>query len=243
MSRPLVVNVRNLMSRALNWLVSILRCVRFSLRALLILFTVLALWLGWWFNRAAEQRQAAGAINAIAGHVLYDYDAPIKNTFTGSGTSRVPRWLVDWLGVDSFHSVACVDLDGPEVTDASLERLASFPRLRHLYLGNTHVSSDGLRHLASMAKLERIVIKSNQLDHVGLGHLARLPNLTDLEIHFSPQVTDGAVAALEGATQLRRLWLYETQVTEIGVARLRRALPNCTIECDPPRGSGLLTAN
>jgi hypothetical protein len=231
------------MSRALNWLFSISRCVRFSLRALLILFTVVTLWLGWWFNRTTEQRQAARAIQAVAGQVFYDFDTPIKNTFTGSGTSRVPRRLVDWLGVDTFHSVACVDLDGPKVTDASLERLGAFPRLRHLYLGNTNVSSDGLRHLASLTKLERVVIKSNQLDQVGLGHLARLPNLTDLEIHFSPQVTDRAIAALEGATHLRRLWLYETQVTKLGVARLRKALPRCTIECDPPRGSGLLTAN
>jgi len=35
---------------------------------------------------------------------------------------------------------------------------------------------------------------------------------------------------IPGLTNLERLELYDTQVTEAGVAELRKALPNCSIK-------------
>jgi hypothetical protein len=44
------------------------------------------------------------------------------------------------------------------------------------------------------------------------------------------QVTDAGLEHLKGFTELRRLWLYSTRVTDESVRNLQQALPNCKIE-------------
>ena len=43
------------------------------------------------------------------------------------------------------------------------------------------------------------------------------------------EITDAGLAGLKGLTNLGSLNLENTQVTDAGVAELRKALPNCSI--------------
>ena len=59
--------------------------------------------------------------------------------------------------------------------------------------------------------------------------LARLPYLDELVVR-GDGVTDAGLEHLEGLTQLRRLTLEHSKVTDEGVRKLQLALPNCEIE-------------
>ncbi len=49
-----------------------------------------------------------------------------------------------------------------------------------------------------------------------------------------PEVTDAGLAHLAGLTALKELDLTRTDVTDVGVAELQKALPNCSIETQAP---------
>ena len=59
-------------------------------------------------------------------------------------------------------------------------------------------------------------------------HLEGLTNLKKLYL-WDTQVTDAGLVHLVGLTNLKWLYLYGTQVTDAGLAELRKALPNCDI--------------
>jgi hypothetical protein len=64
-----------------------------------------------------------------------------------------------------------------------------------------------------------------QIDNAALAHVAELAYVEVLSIK-SPRVTDLGLGLLESLHNLRDLNLVDTQVTDEGVARLRRALPH-----------------
>ena len=51
---------------------------------------------------------------------------------------------------------------------------------------------------------------------------------------FGPKVTDAGLAHLTGLHTLQFLNLGGTQVTDVSVAELQQALPNCAISLAPP---------
>ena len=52
---------------------------------------------------------------------------------------------------------------------------------------------------------------------------------------LAPSAIDHAgLVHLAGLTALKTLTLYDTQVTDVGVAELQQALPNCAISLAPP---------
>jgi hypothetical protein len=70
------------------------------------------------------------------------------------------------------------------------------------------------------------------VSNADLKHLAPLgflPRLESLDLSGT-QITDEGLEDLVGLKQLHYLGLRETRVTEAGVERLRKALPNCLIE-------------
>jgi hypothetical protein len=59
--------------------------------------------------------------------------------------------------------------------------------------------------------------------------MERFPNLHTLVLR-GPKVTDAGLLFLRGLTQLTRLILFDTRVTEKGKSELLRELPN--VHCD-----------
>jgi hypothetical protein len=66
-----------------------------------------------------------------------------------------------------------------------------------------------------------------QIADEGLTHLEWLPRLQSLGL--GERVTDAGLQHLERLPQLRTLKLARTQITDAGIQRLHKALPNCTI--------------
>ncbi len=146
-------------------------------------------------------------------------------------------------------------LDAPRLTDAGLERLTAITGLRRIRLWNTAITDEGLRCLAKFSRLESLNIGGCRIGDAGMRHLAGLP-LSELDLS-STQITSSGLTHLKTLEQLRVLQLRETRIddsavehlvalsglthlelnrtgiTAEGVAKLRSALPSCSIAVEP----------
>jgi hypothetical protein len=73
----------------------------------------------------------------------------------------------------------------------------------------------------------KLDLTRTEIADAGLTHLEWLPGLQSLSL--GECVTDAGVQHLERLPQLRTLNLVRTQVTDAGIQRVQKALPNCTI--------------
>ena len=112
--------------------------------------------------------------------------------------------------------VVAVDLRGPQVSDATLEMLASQKDLETLVLVGAKVTDTGLKHLAKLGKLESLDLVGNEIDDTGLVALKNLQHLQTLVLN-TPRVTDEGLKPLAGLSSLEALHLHGTQVTGSGL--------------------------
>src|SRR5215213_1536680 len=84
--------------------------LRFSLRGLLIVITILCVSLAWRLQRAKLQKEAVQAIREASGWVYYDYQQydPKTCQFDKNATPWEPEWLQTQMGIDFFHDVEAV---------------------------------------------------------------------------------------------------------------------------------------
>ena len=194
------------------------RWLRFSLRTLLILVTLLSIGLGTFVHRGERQRRAVAAVKALGGSIRYDV----------SGTSPASDTLSRWLPRDYFDDVYLVSLMHCTVTNADLAHISRLTQLEVLELDSTNVTDAGLAHVQGLTELTWLSINETQVTDSGLHHLEGLTCLLVLELRDT-QVTDAGLAQLQGLTSLKVLDLSRTPVTDGGVAKLQRALPKCTM--------------
>jgi WD40 repeat protein len=97
--------------------------------------------------------------------------------------------------------------------------------------GCKQIGDDGLKHLAGLDGLTHLNLEHTSVGDVGLTHLIRLSGLISLNLQATA-VTDASLSSLTSQAALRELVLKETRVTAEGVARLRKALPECKVVTD-----------
>lgn len=80
-----------------------------------------------------------------------------------------------------------------------------------------------------MTNLERLLLDVTYVPDSGLAHLRGLKKLRVLTLDAT-RVTDSGLKYLEDLTSLEVLVLpHPNRVTDVGLDRLRQALPNCRI--------------
>jgi hypothetical protein len=141
---------------------------RFGIRTLLILFIVAAIPLAWSARavRAIRKEQwAVQQIKQMPGGVLYDSEYDEKH-WMFSRASGVRNWVGRLLGEEAMNDVTYVYIGSTmsrtpgsieiggiknDVSDRNIPQLqtilAEFPRLQHLYLQHTRITSAGVRRL------------------------------------------------------------------------------------------------
>jgi internalin A len=104
---------------------------------------------------------------------------------------------IDWISslggkstADPAGNVTAVNLRGTWVTDVDLIELAKMPRLERLDLSHTRISDEGMLYLRPARKI------------------------TDLNLYSAEQVTDQGMAAIKDWTQLRRLNVRGTRISD-----------------------------
>jgi hypothetical protein len=171
--------------------------LRFTLRVLLVALTLVCVGLGWWTQRAREQRQAVKRIVAAGSEVRYDMDE------SRSLWSKWKRWLSRHLGADFVYGIDLVNLRDPalvgelqplphvnallitsaEVTDEHVEQVAQLHGLKSLRIG----ASLGLSHRANPTI-------GSQLTDRALKAIGQMPAIEILEIEGVGFTTDGLLA-------------------------------------------------
>ncbi len=218
------------------------RCLKFSIRTLLIFLTVSCVLLGWKVERARRQRQAVAKAREMGWVVNYDYECQSdggRSRHNPPAVSRSPEWLTERLGIDFFHHVVRVRPSGadlapladlPNVKWVSLENnpeivdlrpLTHLSDLKVLPLYNTRIKN--LAPLSELTNLELLIIE--HADDDDIIHLSSLPNLEEIHFRGTP-ITDAGLRHLKELTKLRRLDLYGvTHVTDDGIADIKGAIP------------------
>ena len=93
-------------------------------------------------------------------------------------------------------------LNGPTVTNATLEPLKGLNNVEKLSLHSTKITDGGLVHLEGLSRLKYLYLDNTQITDSGLQHLEKLTNLQLISLRF-------------------------TQVTDEGVEQFDKALPTC----------------
>ncbi|HVJ68844.1 MAG TPA: hypothetical protein VM510_12720, partial [Caulifigura sp.] len=126
-----------------------------------------------------------------------------------------------------------LNLSGSRITDAGLAKLASLKRLKFLYLFKTDITDAGLAHLKELPRLEVLCLDQTLITDEGVKSLEALPRLEKLHVHSRAALTDASIESLSKHVRLFELKIGGPGFTEKGIARLREALPNCTVQYDP----------
>jgi hypothetical protein len=145
------------------------RFCRFSIRSILIVVSVLAIYFAYRANAAREQRRDVAIIHYAGGTVYYDwmlqpiYDAdgniPYFKILTDADVIDAPKWMRETLGDEYFQQVVKVHLPVNAIDDAVLAALSNLRGLTEIdLLPNspekpplTKSEIDGLRERLSQA--------------------------------------------------------------------------------------------
>ncbi len=132
------------------------------------------------------------------------------------------------------HFAECVNLaqlslaDTP-ITDAGLAHFKNCKSFGGVYLNGTKITDAGLEHLKGCPRLTLLYLGGTKVTDAGLEHLRESKSLSTLNAN-NTGLTDAAADALARFTALSYLNVAQTQVGKDGVAKLRKELPNCTID-------------
>src|SRR5207249_2570620 len=105
-----------------------------------------------------------------------------------------------------------LELTQIQVTDAGLEAVKDLPNLERLYVYEAPITGPGLKHLRGLTKLETLLLRGTKLNDDGLRNLEGLSGLRLLDLSDSTSTS------------------YLAEYTEVGIARLKQALPGCQVQ-------------
>jgi hypothetical protein len=139
--------------------------LRFSLKTLFALVTVLGIVCGWFAFKLSEARHQKRIVAQIRDmHVSVDYDWD-----SGRPLNNLEQNLIEVFGIDSCSNVNRVVPKGMQIAfdDARLEQLIpllkQLPKLKQLNLGVTNISDAHLRELSQLQSLQSITLTGTRV--------------------------------------------------------------------------------
>jgi internalin A len=203
------------------------RFTQLSVRGLIVLVLIIAVWLGTRARTARVQSDAVATIENTRGHVAYEWDVT-DGHISLRGKPWAPTWLVDLIGIDYFGHVTQVNLTYTSAAiDAAMAPIGRLIQLRVLNLRNTPLNDEDLASFKRLSSLYYLDLQSTQVTDAGLVHMKGLNSLRFLSLRGT-RVSDSGLVHLKGLTSLKVL-VVGTQVTDAGVNGLKRALPSLEI--------------
>jgi Leucine Rich repeat len=224
------------------------KLLRFSMRTMIVLVLVCGGGMGWLVRSARVQRAAVAAVTSIGGNVMYDWEWNKRKAYTAS-TGWIPKWALDNLGTDYFHTVTSVwlysistdadkvlipvgrltrlewlSLIGASVSDGGLAQLRGMTSLTRLELDYAPITDAGLVNVKGLTGLTVLSLNGTHITDAGLAHLKTLANLTELNL-AGTHVTDAGLVHLKGLKNLAVLNIVNTKITDAGVIELKLANP------------------
>lgn len=165
------------------------RRLRFGLRTLFLVMTLIGVGLGIWLGHLARQREAIAAIRRAGGAVIYDFQEAEAH----------PRWLRDLVGEDCLTTEKLwVNLSASHVGEETFEHLKSLRQVDTLHLYGATLSDWELEILGSMRGLRTLNLSRTNINDAGLTQIAKLTELRECDLHGT-RVTESGVQQLKQA--------------------------------------------
>lgn len=168
------------------------RRLRFGLRSLLVLLTLICLWFGYYASQATHRRQAIAHVAKLGGIIWQRQPASILNT-SDSDTwwqrlaSHYENFVCRVFGSELREDVVAIELTdvsvsefdlrrlrplneiewltitGDYVDDSAAEQVQAFRCLRWLDISNSAISIDGIKKLAPLKSLEWLNVAGTRI--------------------------------------------------------------------------------
>jgi hypothetical protein len=206
------------------------RWLRFSLRTLLILVTVLCIWLGVKVNQARRQKESTDALRKMGAIVVCAHQGVDFNSGKLVGELNVPGWLRELAGDDFFQTVTTVEFRRP-ITDDHLVHLAGLPQIEYVNLGRVGraVTDAGLAHLPRPDRLKKLLASDSQVGNAFAKRLATADGMHSLALSGT-RLTDLGLTELRALSKLQSLWIDNTAITDAGLDALK-GMPDLRTLC------------
>jgi Leucine Rich repeat len=173
---------------------------------------------GFQFSKYDRQRTAIQHIEKLGGRVV-----------TTHGEPGWIRWVIGGRSLRIFEQATVVNLSRTEIDDADLLCLQRLNGLERLNLSGTGITNDGLRNLGGLTDLKALDLSGTRITGQGLDDLRSLAALEYLYLSRT-KVGDANLRRLDDLKSLRQLDVSETAVSDIGVAEIKRQLPELEVK-------------
>lgn len=205
--------------------------MKFSLKRLLIVVTVLAATLGvamsYWTSAQRNLQIVSELKSKLAFASYEDGTVPAKSpNFLGTLQARNIS-VVRNIANDEIAELASglVGLEevqlSASVTDKGLRQLAGLSSLERVYIGSANITPEGLEALAESPNLRQLVLVGPSFTDDFLAPVSKIKKLQSLGLTKS-KITDEGISQLNGLNQLAELGLASTQVTNEGILILKQ---------------------
>jgi len=209
---------------------------RFSLRALLVAFTVVAVLLGavgFKLHRIRHRRDLVASIERDGGWVRYrhhfdeygnDRQVPYSRTESGEIVFHYPppgpSFLRRALGEDAFFVLTQAAIKG--VSADQLRALSAYSSLEVLSCEDTRFSDeDAIAFLPRFPRLRVLMLNGTDVTDRAMGAIGRIETLTDLHLERT-DITDHGVFKLGRPTEFEFISLADTEITDASVPVIAR---------------------
>lgn len=187
------------------------RALRFSLRTLLVTFTLCSLGAALFFNNIQVERRAAEIIREAGGEIVYDWQIrPSDADPSAQLAPPGPNWLRQHLGPHWFDNIAEVHLmgstrqSGDRPLSAVLSHLAKLKALKSLELWDHPLDHAAYQQLGSLHQLQKLYLwQTTELSPVDAAELARASGLRAL--HLDQAISSQALNELAKLASLEVL--------------------------------------
>jgi len=201
--------------------------------------------LRWWIAAGAPQQTTVAAVGAgadveplLAAEIgLSGATAASASTATATADPALVQklfeagFLVRQVSQADARLVVSVNSPGKALDSAALAALAAAaPQIVDLNLANADLDDAELASIGTLPEVTHLRLARNRLTDAGLTAIAASPALEHLNLYGNAGVTDAALVTLAGSGSLRELYVWQTAVTAVGVARLHEQLPKLAVD-------------
>jgi uncharacterized membrane protein len=171
-------------------------------------------------NPVAESPGSSGAATEPV-----SADAELVTTLASAG------FLVRQVSQSDPRLAVAVGAPGMELGAAQRSALAlAATEIVDLNLQNANVDDAMTAALAVLTQLVNLRLSGASLTDRGVASLAGLSRLEHLNLYANPGVTDASIDALGRLAALRRVDVWQTGISEAGIARLRKLRPELLVQ-------------
>jgi WD40 repeat protein len=215
------------------------RWLRFSLRAMLLIIAVFAIWLGFKTKNARDQRAALTAIRQAGGTPYFDYQL-VKNKTDWDLTAKAPGpdWLRNLLGEEYFAEVVGVGFEKRSLPPEEFVKLLQ--QLSRVHSITMIAAEDRQRNTKSPSRINEL--RENQKANPSANRPGPLKPLSSAFDHIpNTTILDAFLEPIGKLESLESLYLSNDAISDEGLKHLHNLhrLESLDLSDTDISGSGL----